>query len=221
MARSIFTAAGRKFDPATAEDPVARKASWKLMTGGRRGGSLYCWRRRDVSDSRVEFELRAVALLFAVFIGLLGVGALSLFGVAVIRSPYLTWNPFPAAWLPMAMLLLFGLLAMWGAISTCRRFPHAVVFDTKRGYFWQGPRDREMIRDLSQIPGSVPLEDVYAIQLVSGMRHGNAVPGLMELNLVLKDGNRVHVLTASDSRKLLEHGQRLRRLLNVDVWNGA
>ena len=81
-----------------------------------------------------------------------------------------------------------------------------MTFDKKRGIFFKGWQLRKNKRTFAR------LEDIHAVQLLEN-RTG------AELNLVLKDGSRINVVTQRSKRQESIDGDLISKFLRVPVWD--
>ncbi|WP_446786509.1 hypothetical protein [Macellibacteroides fermentans] len=82
-----------------------------------------------------------------------------------------------------------------------------ITFDKKRGIFYKGWRMKKQNKKAFARIG-----EVYAVQLLEN-RTG------AELNLVFKDGSRIHVIAQSSKRQLSIDGDLISGFLGIPVWD--
>jgi len=103
-----------------------------------------------------------------------------------------------------------------------------MAFDKAEGIFLKG---REQIGDFNNSlikAKPVKLDQIHAIQLISeyvtGLSDFNNSDDVRfhsyEINLILKNSERVNVIDHGDGFQVLADAERLSLFLNVPVWNG-
>lgn len=88
------------------------------------------------------------------------------------------------------------------------------VFSKKRGYYYKGYVNIKYLRH-----NKVELEDIVAIQILGEITTEQIAPfNSFEINLVLKDSERVHVIDHSHLKSIIEDVNDLSIFLNVPIW---
>lgn len=216
------------FDPSHFNDPVAMQTDWTQVVAS---GSFP---KELVAVNRSRLEIRAT--LRDRMFGLTSV----LIGVAVPAGVFPAWLSqgerslgdflFLGVW--SGLFLLLGIVMLY-------RGRKPIVFDKRKGFFWKGRRSPgEIVGSLEQarrpgayLPPDVSrLEDIHALQLICtrlpgrrgrhGARHGSGAD-TYQLNLVLKNGSRVHVVDDSNGNRLRDNAQVLSRFLERPVWDAT
>jgi hypothetical protein len=127
---------------------------------------------------------------------------------------------------PVAAILAVGAAGLlFGGIGAALLWSgtEPIVFDRSQGLFWKGRSPTGHGAGVR-----VELASIHAVQLVSEYcsghrredesRHGF---NSYELNLVLKDGQRVNVVDHGDLPRLRDEGFALARFLGVWLWDPA
>ncbi len=211
--RKLF---GRKqesppFDPTEYfEDPVAGETQWTSMA---RVGTNFCTHKLvAVSMNRMEFRATIGALLFAGAFVLGGIGALA-FLVGALGKGTDDWTLIP-------FLGGFALVFGGGGVWMLRRSTSPIVFDNRAGYFWRGRRSPELKAPTDDDDSAVSLDRIHALQIISQYCSGSESSYYTyELNLVLNDGRRLHVLGHGKAHKLYADADELAEFLDVPVWD--
>jgi hypothetical protein len=102
--------------------------------------------------------------------------------------------------------IICGLFLAVGILVT-RNTSGPMTFDKKRGVFFKGRKPKTENKK-----AFARLEDIHAIQLLEN-RTG------AELNLVLKGGGRICVITHRSKRQTRIDGDLLSKFLNIPVWD--
>ena len=196
---------------ATLDDPIAQATEWSPLS---QGGSSFCTHRLvELSGGRAEFRPTAMARLFPVVFLIFAAAALG-------WSAYSAVTPAVDRWESTAMLGLIGSVLLGVGIWFYRRMTGRAVFDGGSGWFWRGtPPDGSGAHDRER---AVELERVYALQIVSEwVQSDNSSFMSYEINLVLDDGSRVHVVDHGKIDFMRKDAARLGDLLSVPVWDIA
>ena len=103
-----------------------------------------------------------------------------------------------------------GLLFLAGGVWLLINYVRPIAFDKVQNQFWIGFRPPEIPNNKT----SCSFNDIYALQLLNS-------PGYYELNIVLKTGERVHVISHDEMEQMRLDGQFLGEYLGVPVWDTA
>ena len=176
-------------------DPVAEITYWQPMT---KGASNF--RMQEIKQTKEALIIQPsfeVKLFCAAFISV---------GVTPIAIRYsLNWqhldfilDPIIS---PTSIFIIIGFLIGWVLMK--RR---VVISKVKQTIYTSGQK--------------VPLHMVYALQVITNIAggRGHGVYRNSELNLVLKDGNRINLLNHGDEAYFKHQELQLSNLLSVPVW---
>jgi hypothetical protein len=118
---------------------------------------------------------------------------------------------------PVTSVIAFGLAGLLFAGAGAYMLwsgTQPIVFDRAQGLFWKGwsaPQPGAGLR--------VELTAIHALQIISEYCGGKTRFYSYELNLVLKDGERVNVVDHGDMKRLRAEGATLARYLGVPLWD--
>ncbi|MHC4644642.1 MAG: hypothetical protein ACYTBJ_04015 [Planctomycetota bacterium] len=200
------------FDPSSLEDPVAARTQWTPLV---RGGANFCTHKLfEVTPHRIEFRASLGSKLFCMAFLLVGLGVLIGFSYKLIsegsfKLDFDTIGP-----------ILFGLVfaGVGGAMLYFLTKPS--VFDKTTGYFWKGRRSPDQVLDKDSIKHLAALAQVHALQLISEYCSGSKSSYYSyELNLVLKDGQRVNVIDHGNINRIRQDAQTLSNFLGKPMWD--
>ena len=92
------------------------------------------------------------------------------------------------------------------------------VFDLKSRWFWIGeePVNRA---DAARRQVAVPFARIRAVQLLSKESTGDEHFQSFELNLVLKNAERLHVVCHGNEAAMLQDAHRVASHIDVPVWD--
>ncbi len=89
-----------------------------------------------------------------------------------------------------------------------------IVFSKKLGYYYKGYVNIPFLRN-----DKINLEDIVAIQILGEITSETLAPfNSFELNLVLKDSERVHVIDHSNLKSIITDVTQLSKFLDVPIW---
>jgi hypothetical protein len=195
------------------QDPVASKTSWLPLRSG--GANVSTHDLLRVSAQRLEMRASGkVKFFYGLFIVILGIA----------------WAALTSWGLGAGGLWVFVGGQVCGALAvlTVRQWLMWSLFDRDIGYFWQGvgsgPRDA---RAAASHKSAIPLAEVYAVQIlperVSQSRHDHRDASYIsyELNLVRRDGSRVHVVDHAGGGQIRRDAEQIAALLGVPLWDAC
>lgn len=188
------------------QDPLADKVEWKPMRGG--GTNFKTHKVRWFGEQRAVFLPTTGYQLFAgVF---LGAGLLTFFIFNMAQRSGWTWE--------FTLPSLFGLPFALVGVYLLRAGYRYIVFDFENGYFWRGRRSSD---NIFKAPGGpspkIPLEEIHALQL---LKESVGDYYSYELNLILRDGSREHVIDHGSPADLKAEALEIGQFLGIPVWLG-
>lgn len=215
------------------KDPLASQTKWNQLSNSNlkfRSKKLITIDARRVAVKPTARTIGMVLLFLAVLLG-------SALGRIVSTPSFVSLPQQPVAvimaraGLPFVQGAFFVFLA--GIVAYAMHpLLFTTVFDKKRGHFWNAwVGNRPRLRPLAR---SGLLADIHAVQLLGGYlsrrshRHtigvgprSKSVSGgfyRYELNLVLNDASRLHVMAHGDEKSLREDAERLASFLGKPLW---
>ena len=199
------------FDPAVFGDPVATQVNWRPAKGG--GSNIRTCKLVQVNPNRVEFKSTVGAIIFSLVFALPGIALL------VFILPHVNLFVLDSG---IIVALLLGLIfaSLGGFMFYSQMIP--IVFDKQEGFFWKGRKPQPEMPTSEANAKYVRLEQVHALQVIAEYISGkNGGFYSYELNLVLKDGNRINVADHGNKRKLAVDIEMLAEFLGVPVWDAT
>lgn len=199
------------FDPTLFGHPLAAKTGWSPMSGG--GTNFRTHTGSLVSPDRFEFVASIGLYAFAGVFALVG-------GVAPLMV-YLGRDPRsmdPA----FHLILIFPVAFLGAAGYLWRHLGRPAVFDRREGWYWKGRTPPTEDPSVGTGKNARPLSDIKAIQLIpESVRSKNGSYTSWELNLVLADGTRLHVVDHGSESAMREDAAALASFLSVPLWSHA
>lgn len=198
-------AGGRStFDPSHLGDPKAMQTDWTPANGS--NANFRTHKLVKVNSNRLEFRasIGLKLLLFVViFFGIGGVifGYYEGFSVRMIAT--------------MSTGLLFVIAGIYGLYL----YTTPIVFDKRSGFFWKGRKAPDKVSDRKVLKHFAELEEIHALQLISEYDEEKKENYNYELNLVLKNGNRIIVVDHGDEDKLRKDAHTLSAFMEKPVWD--
>lgn len=202
------------FDSSTLGDPLALQTEW---TPAKRGGTNFKTHQLiDTHMNRLEFQASLGAKLFYIVFILIGVGIVLGFSISNFLSDNFNFNAdtiFP---------ILFGLVfAIVGSVLYYKgTIP--IIFDKERNIFHKNRKAaHKLYRHHTISNDSIELDRIHALQLLSEYCSSSKTSYYSyELNLVLKNGERINVIDHGNKNKIREDTQTLSQFLEKPVWDG-
>lgn len=194
-------------DGEASDDPVASRISWKPL---RHQGNLRRTRRLVRTGlHRCEFCATAVSLSLA--------GVFILAGAVIFFWPF--WHGGFRLDKMTAMIYLWGVAFVLAGIYSLYTVMTPIVFDHQTGAFWVGRGEPNADGFSRRAKRFVELEEIHALQLVSEFNFESSGFRSFELNLVLKDGERINVADHADQDGIRDDAAKLGVFLGIPVWD--
>lgn len=194
-------------------DPFAAQVEWTPLVGGGRRLRTHNLVRRP--PARWEFRPTFGTWLLSAFLVLCGVGLVTLVHVFEV-------DPAGPGELDATLVAhLVGLMFVVAGLGAAYLGSAPIVFDRELGAFWRG-RLRAGAQPTAH-PSYTPLREVHALQILGEWIYEETTGDYRsyELNLVLRDGRRVHVVDHDDGERLRADAAELSRALSVPVWDAT
>lgn len=199
-----------QFDPTKFDDPLAMQIQWNRI--GRSNSNFKARNLNEVSPGRLEYKSSKGAMGFSLIFIIVGVIIPIWFFISYFDSAEgIAEILFP---------VLFGALFVGVGYFLLKSKTNPIVFDKNSGHFWTGKED----------PGTgmnnknaVKLSDIHAVQMLSQYVRGDKRSYYVyETNLVLKDANRVHVVSQGGSRQSsMQDAQQIANFIGVPLWSAV
>ena len=200
-------------DPSSFDDPVAEQTDWGPLKGG--GANFKTHKLYESNFDRIEFKAALGARLFYCVFLFVGLGVMFVPPIVKIVNNKPLWSGFETIF-----LLLFGLVfaSVGGGMYYFGVAP--IVFDRRNGYFWKGRTSPESAMNIDTIKHCAKLDEIHALQLISEYCRGNKTSYYSyEMNIVLKNAERINVIDHGKQTTLRKDAQTLANFLNVPVWD--
>jgi hypothetical protein len=204
------------FDPSAIDDPIAQKVDWIPAKGG--GTNIRTHRLVEVNPNRLAFRPTVGVLIFGGIFLLAGLGAGIGIGTAFFRGKL----DAPVALGIVFMVIfpaVFGGAGFWILRSACKpRF-----FDAREEWYWCSRKPIEFAsHNDEEYEHGVPFADIHALQIISEYcRSDKSSYYSYELNIVLKEGDRVNVIDHGNIKKLRLDAETLAEFLDVPLWDAS
>lgn len=207
-------AAGMAGQPiAAAPSPVQAALEWRPLKSG--GANFQTHKLVVVGLDRVEFCATVGLKVFCAIFTLLGFGGLLMMPAMLVKLGLGGFNP------ALLIPLLVGGVFMAVGIGMYRSGSAPIVFDRRKGLFWKGRVAPDAVLDKRQIKDLIALDDIVGLQIITERVRGNKSSyNSYELNLVLKDGERINVVDHGGAAKLRADARELGVFLDKPVWDG-
>lgn len=192
--------------------PLASQTSWSPLQPG--GSNFKTHTFNVIDDHHAGFSATIAARLFSMVFG--GIGAT----IAVIGGGMLFFRGMES--LPVGpVMVLFGLVFTGVGVYIYRVFDRTIIFDLTDGLFWRGKRPN--LADSEQTPDTwCRIDEIAGIQVLREfVSSSKSSYYSYEINLVLKDASRRHVVDHGSLKQITNDAEQLGEFLQVPVWNGA
>lgn len=208
------TASHMTFDPSRFDDPLATSVRWTPI---KRGGSNFRTHKYFSADAnQVGFKATVGAKLFSGIFMTVGLGV----AVGLPIQRFLGPDLFFA--LETLFFIGFGLIFFGAGFFMFRSYSKPVMFDKMVGYFWKGWTKPDRYRSDKRVVGSVRIDDIHALQIVSEYIRGDKSSYYSyELNIVTRDGKRHNIIDHGDREDMLSDAEKLSDFLGVPVWDAT
>ena len=203
-------------DASQFNDPVALQTD---LAPTRSGHSSFRSYKLSVNTSeRLKFKATITALFCYFFIFFIGAALLYWFAHETISSEGLELT------IQTILLLLIAItfMGLGGWLYYFESLP--IVFDKQKGFFWKGRKAPDEVFDTQTLRAHAAIEDIYALQLIAEYSEGSGKSRSdysYELNLVLKDGSRIHVFNHQKEKYVREDAKTISRFLEKPIWDAT
>lgn len=195
-------------DPSVFQDPIAMKTDWSPMARG--GRNFKSAGLHQVNDQRYEFKPSPMMK----FLSMIFFAAGLLMIVLLMKESPDSFRDY----LPVGIAAIFCAVG----IGTYYSSKTPIVFDRNHGYFCRSREKPELMMDPTRLKRYAPLKRVHALQIISEYcRTKKSSYYSYELNLVLDDGSRLHVIDHGDHLALRTDAETLAKFLDKPLWDAS
>lgn len=202
------------FDPKNLNDDLALKVDWKPLE---RGGSTSNWRKLIKKNADIlHFKVSAsyyvfIAVLFFCLAGATGYLFFDMSSKGI--SPFKEFNFYVVLFFTMFSALLFFVM-------------QPITFNKRVNLFWMGFKKPSNLQVKDKEVDACRLSEIHALQIIkevcsyrsdSGTRYYNSY----EINLVLKNLQRINVMDNADVIKIKTYAHEIANFLEVPVWDAS
>lgn len=192
------------------DNPVAQQTKWTLVKKG--GSNILSHKLVRIDQGRMEFRMTILSVFACI--------ALILFGAAFTGSCFYD-GQFNRKYI---LQTLIGLAALCGGAWMLYSGTLPLIFDKRKGAFWKGRKDPDAMTRWKESSNYVRLENIYALQLISKTstyHGGRSVITRYEINLILKDSSRVHVVQHGNKKRIRRDAAVLAEFLDKPLWDAS
>lgn len=192
------------------DDPMAEKIDWHPMKPG--GANFKTHVLKKKSSSQYKYGASVGAILFSGLFMTVGV-LMFLTGTGIL---------FNEADAPF-VLVIFGIIFALVGFLFLKQLSVAINFDSMHGYLWKGNKRPQLSGNVQDKNAVIYFSEIYAIQIISERVKGSKsrVYYSHEINLILRDGKRFHVIDHGNHQQILEDVATLSQLINKPVWDAS
>lgn len=198
--------------------PIAEKTDWIPL---KPGGTNFRTHIFSKEQGAAYFKATKGSLVFSGVFMILGL----IVPIVIITQLFSSNNHFELYMIAFSLVpVVFFIVGFF----ILRHSTKPIVFDKTRGYFWKG-RLKE-----NENPSQKPLKvfckliDIVALQIIServrssssSSSGGSSSFRSYEINLVLRNTDRLNVIDHGNRKKLMEDAEQLASYLGVPIWDG-
>ncbi len=211
MVEQAKKAHAERADVSRFNHPLAEQIEWHPLKGG---GSNFCTHRLD--DSQNDLLVFKATRGAKLFIGIFGFAGL--LGLAIPLAIYFTQD---TEWFLLLFAFLFGGIFLGASYLMYHFMTMPRVFDRFYGHYYKG-RKKPNEMDVNSKNPLIDCNDIVALQIIREyIRSDKSRYYSYELNLVLRDGERINVVDHGKIQALREDAEILSTHLGVPVWDAA
>jgi len=185
-------------DPSRFADPVALMTEWEPGTDG---ASFRTHKLVRVNPNKMAFKMTGQLI--------------ALFSILPLSGVFLLFYVFSGnmSLLPLGLGIVFVLFGVYLLLYQT----DPIIFDKSIGLFIKGRKKSDKAPDPDNPKNIVDLDSVHALQLLSKYVSGKKPYYSHELNLVLKNGKRMRVISHADKEKFMADVRLLSEFLGKPV----
>ena len=191
-------------------DEIAKKTQWSPLKKG--GTNFKTHNLFKHSLMLMQYKISAGA---KVFLGVFGVIGFSTLVVGL----YIIFVKFqPVAW----FILLFGTVFFGVSVFMYRTMGKPIIFDQSMGFVYKGFKQPKFSGAQEENTELTYFSDIHAIQIIEEYIHSDKSRYYSyELNLVLKDANRVNIIDHGNYQQIAQDAQDIAKFIGVPIWDAV
>lgn len=187
-------------------DPIASKTKWNNLSSDQEYQT-----HKIVKTHPMGFEMQ-LTWVFKLFTYCFLIFTTGLF-LAYIKDPVEK---------EIGEIMIFVVIVVFCYVVIYFKFMTTKCFDLENGYYWtryslMSNEIPNRIRKKRFGKNFTRLDEIHALQIKDAIRRKM----MYELNLVLKNGNRIHVVMYDDPQKARQDFENLANHLQVPLWNDS
>ena len=208
--------AKNRLGPEHFRDPIALQTKWDNAPSS--NSSSFPRRMVVVNPHRLEFQASILTkFLAAMFIIVSLVPGLFVLNFLILAFLLQIGKVFVLV--GIAIISPFIILSLWMEAAT--RTP--IIFDKSKDYFFR-KNSAARASQTEKVPKTCKLSHVHALQLICiqvSLNYANKKFNMYELNLVLRDGSRINVLSDGALEQVRKEARFLAAFLHKPLWDAA
>lgn len=189
-------------------DEIAKKTQWSPL---KKGGANF--KTHNLFKHSSVFMEYKISVGTKIFLGVFGVvGFSTLAGGLYILFAKL----HPIAW----FFLLFGTILVSASVLIYRTMGKPIIFDQSMGFIYKGFKQPKFSGAPEENTELTYFSDIHAIQVIEEyIRSDKSRYYSYELNLVLKDANRINIIDHGNYKQIADDAQDIAKFIGVPVWD--
>ncbi len=190
-------------------DPMAEKIEWHPMKPGGANFKTHVLKQKSVNIYKYAPSIGA--LLFSGLFFVIGVVML-LVGLGVI---------FNNADAPFILVIFGGIFALVGYFAF-KQMSTPIQFNVTHGYLWMGNKKPQLAGNVKDQQKVIYFSEIHAIQIISErIKSNKSSYDSYEINFVLRDGTRFHVIDHGNHQHILQDVSILSKIINKPIWDAS
>lgn len=145
-------------------------------------------------------------------------GILALFGLGALSSDEI--SGFIPENLILPVKVIFVVVMSGVFFFLYRKISQPIAFSNRNGWFWKGQPSPDEVLNVNELHHAVKLDRIAGLQMLSRRTHSTNNRRsyvTYELNLIFKDGERLHVIAHGGGNRILFDADELSDFLGVPV----
>ncbi len=199
------------------------------ITPLKRGGASFVTHKLiEVSPSRYEFKSTVLAKLFSLVFIIFPLYVFYFFIQITSDKPNFFLNitenlseeKLRILWIVAPLIIMLVLFIV--GVTMFINFSKHIVFDKNTGFFWKGFKQPTFEYNETKKRKTIRLNEIASLQILKEELQGrNNSFASYELNLVLRNGERMNVVDHTALQSVRKDAQKLAEFLDVPVWDAT
>jgi|GEM_PF-2228530 len=193
-------------------EPLAKRVIWSPMKS--EGANFQAYDLAEDSHYRLVFKASTYAIIFYWFFILIGLAYALIAAGVDLTSPQLDTE------FEFSFHTIVGMCFVGAGLVLFYKGTIPFVFDKSRGWYWKDRKSPTAVVDKSSLQEFGKINDIIAVQLIPKLVEDSEGDYYsFEVNLVLKDCSRVHVIDHGSKDAIEKQANKLSSFLDIPLWS--